>query len=114
MRKKNYIFLSFVFISFHISIHLGMASVKNKTVFCLLLLFIITNSIHGFYLYHQPTYIEAESNINDDLSSDHSFDLRSVLWPKICFTGLMKKSGHPNRHHITKRNTRKCYPFDDV
>jgi hypothetical protein len=90
-----------------------MASVKNKVVCCLLLLFIITNSIHGFYLYHHPT-IEDESNINEDLSSDHSIDLRSVLWPKICFTALMKKSGHPNRHHITKRNTRKCYPFDDV
>jgi len=100
-----------------------MASVKNKVVCCLLLLLIITNSIPGFYLYHHPT-IEDESNISEDSSSDHSIDLRSVLWPKICFITLKKNTEHQNPNnqyqqheynkHLSKRNSRKCYPFDTV
>jgi hypothetical protein len=53
---------------------------------------------------------------------DNEINLRSVLWPKICFTALMKKNEHQDSHNqnhqngrikrISTRNARRCYPFD--
>jgi hypothetical protein len=91
-----------------------MVSVFSKTLFFLLILTIITNSIHGYYLTQLQAGSQGQSNTNDDISSNHQINLRSVLWPKICFRALMKKNQHENLHHIVKRRARKCYPFDTV
>ncbi len=59
-----------------------------------------------------------QSIINDDSTSNNRINLRSVLWPKICFTTMSKKSPDNQdqqreyNKHISTRNTRKCYPFD--
>ena len=57
---------------------------------------------------------------NDDGTDIHSSKLRSVLWPKICFTTLMKKSDYMgkefdrNNQHRLSRSARKCYPLDKL
>jgi hypothetical protein len=96
-----------------------MVSILNRTLFILLLIFLITNSIDGYRL-HQST----DDDDDDDLTSNHEIDVRSVLWPKICFTTLIKKNEHQQvndqdqqndyNKHRSARNTRKCYPFDTI
>lgn len=123
MRKKKrqhiyiYIYVYKERFSYHSSFdfNLEMASVLNSTLFFIVFLFIIINSIHGYRLNEQID----TSDVNDDLMSYNRINLRSVLWPKICFTTLHKKNEHqyPNgqyHHHLSKRNARKCYPFDTV
>lgn len=72
------------------------------------------NSLHGYRI-HEP--IDIKDLDDTDLASYNRINLRSVLWPKICFTALKKKNEHQYpfgsyQHQISKRNARKCYPFD--
>jgi hypothetical protein len=92
-----------------------MASISNRTLFVLLFIFLITNSIHGYRL-HQSS---VEEDDYDDLTSNQKINLRSVLWPKICFTTLIKKNAQEDQQNDynkprSTRNTRRCYPFDTV
>jgi hypothetical protein len=108
----------FFYISFPPFANLEMASTFNRTLFIVLFLFLISNSIDGYRL-HQSSIDD-----DDDSTSNHQIDVRSVLWPKICFTTLIKKTDHqqindqdqPNdfNRHRSIRNPRKCYPFDTV
>jgi len=87
-----------------------MASVLTSTLFLMILLFIITNSIHGYCLYQQIDK-QDPSIINDDLPSDNKINHRSVLWPKIYFTTLIRKNEHQQyqdqQHEYNKhRSTR--------
>lgn len=67
-------------------------------------------------------YRSLEENADDmDLNTNiHSSKLRSVLWPKICFTTLMKKSDYigkesdRNSQYRLSRSARKCYPLDKL
>ncbi|CAF0993102.1 unnamed protein product [Rotaria sp. Silwood1] len=43
--------------------------------------------------------------------------LRSVLWPKICFTMLKEYHGYqysrePHHNHMFQQVTRKCFPLE--
>jgi hypothetical protein len=97
-----------------------MASVLNRTLLITLFLFIIINSIDTYRLNEQIN----KDKLNDDSTSYDRINLRSVLWPKICFITLKKKTEHQNPNnqyqqheynkHLSKRNSRKCYPFDTV
>jgi len=95
-----------------------MASVLHRTLFTILFLFIIINSIDAYRL---PEHINSDE-FNDDSTSYDRINRRSVLWPKICFLTLSKKTEHQNPNNqyqwheyntnLSKRNPRKCYPFD--
>jgi len=93
-----------------------MAFVLNRTLFIILFIFIIINSIDGYILHEQID----TSDFNNDLTSNNEINVRSVLWPRICFSTLSKKTTrqYPDdqfqQHESNKRNMRKCYPFDTV
>jgi len=93
-----------------------MASIMSNTLFILFILYGIENSIHSYPIM-EPTDTQDRSIKDDDITSDNEINLRSVLWPKICFTALIKKDEHQYLQnepikHISTRNARKCYPFD--
>ncbi|CAF2511339.1 unnamed protein product [Rotaria sp. Silwood2] len=100
-----------------------MTPTLNNKLFCLIVLFIIINSINGYHI-NPRIDTEDQSTIDDDLILHDKIDLRSVLWPKICFKTLLKRNdndysyGQYQQHeyykHILKRNPRKCYPFNTV
>ncbi len=108
-----------MFISFHIHTRIKMASIMSNTLFILFILYGIKNSIHSYRI-TEPTDTQDRSIKDDDIPSDNEINLRSVLWPKICFTAFTKKDEHQYLHqqnepikHISTRNARKCYPFDE-
>jgi len=98
-----------------------MASIMSNTLFILFILYGIKNSIHSYRI-TELTDTQDGSIKDDDIPSDNEINLRSVLWPKICFRALIKKDEHQYLHnqnqqnepikHISTRNARKCYPFD--
>ncbi|CAF0863598.1 unnamed protein product [Rotaria sp. Silwood1] len=100
-----------------------MTPILNNRLFFLILFFIIINTINGYYT-NQRIDIEDQSTIDNDLALHNRIDIRSVLWPKICFKTLLKRNyneypyGDYQQHeyykHIIKRSPRKCYPFDTV
>jgi len=110
-----------MFISFHIHTRIKMASIMSNTLFILFILYGMKNSIHSYRIM-KPTDTQDRSIKDDDITSDNEINLRSVLWPRICFTALIKKNEHQYLHnrnqqnkpikHISTRNARKCYPFD--
>lgn len=69
--------------------------------------------------------VSGPNNVDDD-DTEQAIDVRSVLWPKICFK--MFKDHFEHRHkrnsehlqlqepgsanYVSQRPTRKCYPFD--
>ncbi len=63
-----------------------------------------------------------QSIVENDSTFNNRFHLRSVLWPKICFTTLIKKTEHrqvndqnqaiDSNKYRAARNARKCYPFN--
>ncbi|CAF1083740.1 unnamed protein product [Adineta steineri] len=92
-----------------------MTSVMGNTLFILLLIFTITNSIYSYRL-------TEEEDAEHQLINNDEFNRRSVLWPKICFPSLRKKDAQQNMNdqnqqygyskHLAVRMARKCYPFD--
>jgi hypothetical protein len=68
-----------------------MASAWHGILFFLLLLFIMTNSIHSYGLNERmPT--GDQSNNDEDGIFHNKINLRSVLWPKICFVTSKKRN----------------------
>lgn len=98
-----------------------MTTTTVKRLFFAILLFITIHSIYGRRLNDQID-TEDQSLTNDDELLHDRMDIRSVLWPKICFKTLVKRDtdDYPSdeyqlriyRRGIAKRNPRKCYPFD--
>ncbi|CAF3514302.1 unnamed protein product [Rotaria socialis] len=98
-----------------------MKSMANKKLFFSILLFIIFHSTFGRDL-NQDFELEDQLINDGDVLLHNKLDVRSVLWPKICFKTLLKRSVneypsdenqlHEHSQHFSKRNLRKCYPFD--
>jgi hypothetical protein len=110
MKKKD---SSPYFISHHRQFHMVMALfISSRILFHLLLLFTIIHVINSYRI-HQ--YENVLHNINDIQNDRQVVQLRSVLWPKICFKMLKEHRGSSRaleNNHVWQKRTRKCYPFD--
>lgn len=100
-----------------------MASMFKRTIFIILCLSLILNKIDAYRLINE--HIDTQNSNDDELTSNNRINLRSVLWPKICFSTISKKTEqhhfndqyqHDEHHrkHLNKRNARRCYPFDSA
>ena len=79
--------------------------------FVFICLILLANLVVGYRLYDTDDAIDGQTH--------HPINMRSVLWPKICFTTYIKKSegtDWKNNDHQQQqrasRNLRKCYPLD--
>lgn len=98
-----------------------MAFYWHSVLSFLFLVCITINSICGFPS-NQHIDLQGKPIIDHDATSYNKMELRSVLWPKICFKPSKRNAeeyasdpnqqqSSNNRIHL-KRNLRKCYPFD--
>jgi hypothetical protein len=69
--------------------------------------------------------VPGPNNVDED-DTEQGIDVRSVLWPKICFKMFKDHYEHQHKRNIenlqlqeagstsyvSQRPTRKCYPFD--
>ena len=97
-----------------------------RPLFYLVLVLMTMNTIYSFRLTEDEFEKQLKEDQTDDSivkkDDDNPVNLRSVLWPKICFK--MYKDHYEHRHkrdvhssqnhpiHLSQRPTRKCYPFD--
>jgi hypothetical protein len=87
--------------------------ISTRILFYLLFIFTITHTINSYRI-HQ--YEDALYNINNEQfqnqNQEKHLQLRSVLWPKICFK--MLNENHDRRYSpdvkTKQRPMRKCYP----
>ncbi|UJR08345.1 hypothetical protein I4U23_012616 [Adineta vaga] len=92
-----------------------MASFIRKTLYILLVFFVITQFITA-YRVPEDSDIEEQTTIDADLSEINHNDIRSVLWPKICYPSLKRRNNYPTAAggrsiQFIKRSARKCNAY---
>ena len=93
-----------------------MASCVTKTLWILLFIFTLAQCITAYRLTEELD-IQEPGAIDADTAVPIHNDVRSVLWPKICFPALKKRDGQQITSdgrlvRVASRSARKCYPFD--